>query len=146
MLPFWSSPWNAIQYPSGEREACSAGSCRSNRTRRRGCAVTLAHEIAHQWFGDSVTESDWDHTWLSEGFATYLTHLYDESTAGRDAMSQGMRRDRDNVARYYERNRASAVVAPASPSLDNILSTNSYQKGGWVLHMHWVWILKKKPL
>lgn len=95
----------------------------------------FAHEIAHQWFGDSVTESDWDHTWLSEGFATYLTHLYDERTAGRDALVQGMRRDRDDVVRYYERNRASAVVTPASPSLDNILSPNSYQKGGWVLHM-----------
>ena len=95
----------------------------------------FAHEIAHQWFGDSVTESDWDHTWLSEGFATYLTHLYDERTAGRDALVQGMRRDRDAVVRYDERNPASAVVTPASPSLDNILSTNSYQKGGWVLHM-----------
>jgi aminopeptidase N len=95
----------------------------------------FAHEIAHQWFGDSVTESDWDHTWLSEGFATYLTHLYDERTAGRDALVRGMRRDRDDVVRYYERNRASAVVTQSSPSLDNILSPNSYQKGGWVLHM-----------
>ncbi len=95
----------------------------------------FAHEIAHQWFGDSVTESDWDHTWLSEGFATYLTHLYDERTGGRDAMVQRMRRDRDDVVRYYEKNRGAAVVAPTSPSLDNILSPNSYEKGGWVLHM-----------
>ena len=98
-------------------------------------ADLFAHEIAHQWFGDSVTESDWDHTWLSEGFATYLTHLYDERTAGRDALVQGMRRDRDAVTRYYEKNREAAVITPADPALDNILSTNSYQKGGWVLHM-----------
>ena len=98
-------------------------------------ADLFAHEIAHQWFGDSVTESDWDHTWLSEGFATYLTHLYDEGTAGRDALVQGMRRDRDAVTRYYEKNREAAVITPADPALDNILSTNSYQKGGWVLHM-----------
>ncbi len=95
----------------------------------------FAHEIAHQWFGDSVTESDWDHTWLSEGFATYLTHLYDERAAGRDALVQGMRRDRDNVIRYYEKHPGAAVVTPADAALDNILSTNSYQKGGWVLHM-----------
>ncbi len=95
----------------------------------------FAHEIAHQWFGDSVTEADWDDTWLSEGFATYLTHLYDERTAGRDALAQGMRRDRDQVIAYFRRNPAGAVVTPASPSLDNILSTNSYQKGAWVLHM-----------
>ncbi len=95
----------------------------------------FAHEIAHQWFGDSVTESDWDHTWLSEGFATYLTHVYDEYTAGRDGLVRGLRRDREAVVRYSEKNPAAAVVTPADPALDNILSTNSYQKGGWVLHM-----------
>ena len=95
----------------------------------------FAHEIAHQWFGDSVTESDWDHTWLSEGFATYFTHVYNEYTSGRDTMVRGLRRDRDAIARYFERNPTSAIVTPANPKLDNILSTNSYQKGGWFLHM-----------
>ena len=95
----------------------------------------FAHEIAHQWFGDSVTESDWDHTWLSEGFATYFTHVYHEYTAGRDAMARGLRRDRENVVRYFAKNPSSAIVTPASAALDNILSTNSYQKGGWFLHM-----------
>jgi len=102
----------------------------------RGTNESLfAHEIAHQWFGDSVTEADWDHTWLSEGFATYLTHVYAEYSSGRDAMVRGLRRDRDAVIRYYDRNPASAIVAPADPKLDNILSTNTYQKGGWFLHM-----------
>jgi aminopeptidase N len=82
-----------------------------------------------------VTESDWDHTWLSEGFATYLAHLYDERLLGRDALAEGMRRDRDQVIAYSERRRDAAVVTPASPSLDNILTANSYQKGSWVLHM-----------
>jgi aminopeptidase N len=95
----------------------------------------FAHEIAHQWFGDSVTESDWDHTWLSEGFATYFTHVYNEYTLGRDTMVRGLRRDRDAIIRYFERSPASAIVTPANPKLDNILSTNSYQKGGWFLHM-----------
>src|SRR5204863_6116924 len=39
----------------------------------------LAHEVAHQWFGDSASESDWYHVWLSEGFATYFTQLYLEN-------------------------------------------------------------------
>jgi aminopeptidase N len=95
----------------------------------------FAHEIAHQWFGDSVTESDWDHTWLSEGFATYFTHVYNEYTVGRDAMVRGLRRDRDTVIRFFERNPTAAIVTPASPTLDNILSANSYQKGAWFLHM-----------
>jgi aminopeptidase N len=95
----------------------------------------FVHEIAHQWFGDSVTESDWDHTWLSEGFATYYTHVYNEYTKGRDALTSGLRRDRDQIVRYFAKNPKSALVTPASPKLDNILSTNSYQKGGWFLHM-----------
>ena len=95
----------------------------------------FAHEIAHQWFGDSVTESDWDHTWLSEGFATYLTHVYNEYMYGRDVMARGLRRDRETVIRYFEKNPKSAIVTPSNPKLDNILSTNSYQKGAWFLHM-----------
>ena len=38
----------------------------------------VAHETAHQWFGDSVTEKDWDDVWLSEGFATYFALLATE--------------------------------------------------------------------
>ena len=95
----------------------------------------FAHEIAHQWFGDSVTESDWDDTWLSEGFATYLTHVYNEFTFGRDTMVRGLRRDRDAIIRYFTTHPHDAVVTPADAALDNILSINSYQKGGWALHM-----------
>jgi aminopeptidase N len=95
----------------------------------------FAHEIAHQWFGDSVTEADWDHTWLSEGFATYFTHVYNEYTYGREMMVRGLRRDRDGIVKYFAKNPKSAIVTPANPKLENILSTNSYQKGGWFLHM-----------
>ena len=40
------------------------------------------HEMAHHWFGDAITENDWDHVWLSEGFATYFTHLFIEHAQG----------------------------------------------------------------
>ena len=50
----------------------------------------IIHEIAHQWFGNSVTESDWDHVWLSEGFATYFTQLFIEHAYGRDEMLAGL--------------------------------------------------------
>ena len=49
-----------------------------------GLEGTVAHEIAHQWFGDSVTEADWHHLWLSEGFATYFGALFFERADGRD--------------------------------------------------------------
>ena len=38
----------------------------------------MVHEIAHHWFGNAVTERDWDDVWLSEGFATYFTLFFTE--------------------------------------------------------------------
>ena len=62
----------------------------------------VVHETAHQWFGNSVTESDWNDVWLSEGFATYFTLLYTEHAAGRDAFVEGLRRSRDTVLRVEQ--------------------------------------------
>ncbi len=95
----------------------------------------LAHEIAHQWFGDSVTEKDWPHIWLSEGFATYFTQLYMEFTYGHDRLVAGMRTARDRVVAYARRAPNSPVVDASVTDLMALLSPNSYQKGAWVLHM-----------
>ena len=53
----------------------------------------VVHEVAHQWWGNAVTEKDWDDVWLSEGFATYFTHLYAEQYDGHDAFVRGLRGD-----------------------------------------------------
>ena len=57
----------------------------------------VVHEIAHQWWGNSVTERDWDDVWLSEGFATYFTLLFTEHDEGRDAFVDGLQRSRAQV-------------------------------------------------
>ena len=95
---------------------------------------TVAHEIAHQWFGDAVTESDWHHLWLSEGFATYFGHLFFERADGRDKFVPLMLADKERYLGSY-RNDPRPIYDPAITDLFQLLNRNNYQKGGWVLHM-----------
>jgi len=94
----------------------------------------IAHEIAHQWFGDSASENDWYHVWLSEGFATYLTNLYYEATYGREQLVARMQKQRDEVVQYFKKN-PSPVIDTTVVDINKVLNTNSYQKASWVLHM-----------
>ncbi len=100
-----------------------------------GASETLfAHEIAHQWFGNTATEGNWHHLWLSEGFATYLTDLYVESTQGDSAFRERLRRERAQVIDFARR-RLAPVIDTTVTDYNRLLNANSYQKGAWVLHM-----------
>ena len=95
----------------------------------------VTHEIAHQWFGNSVTESDWDDVWLSEGFATYLTLLSTEHYRGRDAFVAGLERSRERVWSGEENDPEETVVHDNLSDMGDVLSGLQYQKGAWILHM-----------
>jgi len=95
----------------------------------------VAHEMAHQYFGDSVTEADWDDVWLSEGFATYFALLFQEFTDGHDAFVDGVRRSKTQALNYAIVNPASAIVHNNLADISKVIANNAqiYQGGAQVL-------------
>jgi len=104
------------------------------RTGRMGEGL-IAHETAHQWFGDAVTEREWPHLWLSEGFATYFAALFTRHAHGDSAFRREMTAIRSVVLSDADAVPTHAVIDTAQRDLLALLNANSYQKGGFVLHM-----------
>jgi aminopeptidase N len=100
--------------------------------RRMGEGV-VRHETAHQWFGDAVTERDWHHLWLSEGFASYFDWVIGAALDGDSVLDRGMRANADSYFRSRVVDRP--IIDTAEHDLLKLLNANNYQKGSWVLHM-----------
>ena len=107
---------------------------RGFRTGQMGDGV-VAHETAHQWFGDAVTEREWPHVWLSEGFATYFAALWTRAARGDSAFRDDMSRIRERVLGDQEAVPKRPVIDTIETNLLSLLNRNSYEKGGFVLHM-----------
>jgi aminopeptidase N len=102
-------------------------------TGKRGTEELIAHEIAHQWFGDAVSEKSFAHLWLSEGFATALANIYIGHRFGADSARRRREADREAVLRFVQT--SNRPVVDSTEDLMSLLNANSYQKGGWVLFM-----------
>jgi aminopeptidase N len=101
---------------------------------RRGLVEVTAHEIAHQWFGDSVAIKTWADLWLSEGFATYFAGLAVERYDGEEAFREYVRRQADAYLKD-EKMHGTPIYDTETEDLFKLLNTNNYQKGACVLHM-----------
>jgi aminopeptidase N len=123
---------------SGGMEAASAiayseAAVTGDRSRR--WQHVIIHEIAHQWFGNAVTEADWNDVWLSEGFATYYTLLFRGHAYGHDDFVAGLQDARKRVAAFYKDDYDFQVVRPYVSDLNDVSGPMMYQKGAWTLHM-----------
>ena len=123
---------------SGGMEAASAILYSENAVvgdRNERWRNVIIHEVAHQWFGNSVTEYDWDDVWLSEGFATYFTLLFIEHEYGRDAFLEGLASSKKRVDKFYEQHPDYRIIHNNLTDMSQVTSSQTYQKGSWILHM-----------
>jgi aminopeptidase N len=95
----------------------------------------MAHELAHQWFGDLLTCRDWSHAWLNESFATYFDALFVEHDRGRDDFALEMWQ---NARGYLEEDRERyrrPLVTNLWRTPSDLFDRHLYEKGACVLHM-----------
>ena len=95
----------------------------------------IAHELAHQWFGDLVTCRDWSQAWLNEGFATFMEHVDREHGKGRDEYDFGLKQDMDAYFGEARGRYRRPIVCQDYDAPIDIFDRHLYEKGACVLHM-----------
>ncbi|MCS7146106.1 MAG: M1 family aminopeptidase [Nitrososphaerota archaeon] len=95
----------------------------------------VAHEAAHQWFGDLVTCRDWPHIWINESFATLLENLFVRHDKGEDEFVYELVRDMDAYLREYRDYYARPIVTRVYRYPAELFDAHSYPKGGLILNM-----------
>ncbi|HVT57612.1 MAG TPA: M1 family aminopeptidase [Thermoanaerobaculia bacterium] len=126
--------WDGMENISASTESVRA----LDRERQEPVAETqalVAHELAHQWFGDLLTCRGWEHAWLNEGMATYFEALYRQHVSGDDDFDwelEGLRRSYfGEDEEHYRR----PLVTARYVSPDRMFDAHSYDKGALVVHM-----------
>ena len=95
----------------------------------------VAHELAHQWFGDLITCRDWSHGWLNEGFATYYEALFTEEDKSRDEFIYEMYQNAEGYFGEDSGRYRRPIVCRVYHEPIDLFDRHLYEKGGLVLHM-----------
>lgn len=129
---------SAIYYPRRSIAAAKPGPDGSDEE----LTTTVAHETVHQWYGNAVTEKDWYHLWLSEGFAEYLAAVFFEFRGGASGRGPAelARRMRVMAEEVFAHERSAPAAAiydpgPGPGEYEALLTPLVYEKAAWVLHM-----------
>jgi len=129
MYPFVEEKYGQAQFEWGgamEHQTCtSIGGVSVN------WESIYAHELAHQWFGDLVTNENWHHIWMNEGFASYSEALWVEAAYGKQAYHQFMNATLNSMGSFAEQ----AIYRDDVSNPYKIFDWTVYRKGMWVLHM-----------
>ncbi len=95
----------------------------------------VAHELAHQWWGDTITERTWSHVWLSESFATYSEYLYARHDRGEEEGAVNLLGKKNSYLREAHNEYIRPMVFNRYNNPRNIMDSHSYPKGATILHM-----------
>ena len=134
--------WGLITY----RQVALEVSPTSSLDDRRYVSIIVAHELAHQWFGNLVTMSWWNDLWLNEGFASYVEYLGAEAAHPEMSLLDDFYADIVPVALEFDAKNSSHALSTSvatvssSSSIEGVFDAIEYQKGGAILRMVRAWM------